>query len=282
MNIRQLAENKASVAPETGRVLPTPAWRVCLSALKGKRAAVIDIIAIAGLWQLSTLFLSSLVAPSIPDIWNSLVHIVTNSATLKSLLITVERVVLALITTFLLGVAIGLLMGARRTFETYARPILQFLQGVPGLSWVVFAVIWFKDVETRIAFIMLVELTPSFALYTVGAVRSVPHDLQEVAVAFRARPIQRFRLIVWPAVIPAMLSAWEVNLGTAIRVVVVAELVGATTGVGYELLNSQSIFDMAGAIAWTLLLVVVLMILQAVRGLAESRLLAWRPAVGRG
>lgn len=255
-------------------------WRRGIGAITAKRPVLIDVIVLIALWQLSTLFLPKLVAPSLVDIWHSLVKIITDHQLLSSLVDTAERVVLTLILAFVLGVLIGLLMGASRGFETYTRPVLYLLQGVPGLAWVVFAVIWFTNVEARIAFIMLVELTPSFALYTVGAVRTVPTDLQEVAIAFRASPAQRFRLVVWPAVVPAILSAWEVNLGNAVRLVVVAELVGATSGVGYQLLNSQSVLDMSGAMAWTILLVIILMVLQGIRALVARRALAWRPTMG--
>jgi ABC-type nitrate/sulfonate/bicarbonate transport system permease component len=88
--------------------------------------------------------------------------------------------------------------------------------------------------------------------------------------------MQRFRMIIVPAIVPSIISAWSVNLGNGIRVAMVAELVGATSGVGFQLLKSQSIYDMSGAIAWTLLLVVYLLLLQGGLALVEKRLLQWR------
>jgi NitT/TauT family transport system permease protein len=58
--------------------------------------------------------------------------------------------------------------------------------------------------------------------------------------------------------------------------VVVAELVGATGGVGYELLQQQQIFDMAGALAWTLQLVFFVLILQGVLGAIETLAFRYR------
>ena len=52
------------------------------------------------------------------------------------------------------------------------------------------------------------------------------------------------------------------NLGNASRVVVVAELVGSSGGVGFELLQQQQLFDMAGALAWTLQLVFFVLLFQ--------------------
>jgi ABC-type nitrate/sulfonate/bicarbonate transport system permease component len=70
-------------------------------------------------------------------------------------------------------------------------------------------------------------------------------------------------------------------LGNAARVVVVAELVGATGGIGYALLQQQQIFDMAGAIAWTLVLVIFVLVVQRVITLIEDRVLRYRPAAER-
>ncbi len=81
--------------------------------------------------------------------------------------------------------------------------------------------------------------------------------------------------------LPGILTAWKVNLGNASRVVVVAELVGATGGVGYELLQQQQIFDMAGAIAWTLVLVIFVLIVQGVITIIENHALRYRAVAER-
>ena len=87
--------------------------------------------------------------------------------------------------------------------------------------------------------------------------------------------------MIIPAVLPDILTAWKVNLGNASRVVVVAELVGATGGVGYELLQQQQLFDMAGAIAWTLVLVCFVLVVQRLLTLLETWMLRYRPASER-
>ena len=76
--------------------------------------------------------------------------------------------------------------------------------------------------------------------------------------------------MILAAVLPDILTAWKVNLGNSSRFVVVAELVGATGGVGYELLQQQQLFDMAGALAWTLQLVFFVLIAQAILTLIEN------------
>jgi NitT/TauT family transport system permease protein len=142
---------------------------------------------------------------------------------------------------------------------------------------VVFAVIWFAQVEVRIAFILLIGTLPAFALYIDSAVQSVNLDLVHLGQAFRASRMQSLTKIILPAIVPEIMSAWTVNLGNGVRVAVIAELIGSTVGVGFQLLQAQSVFDMAGAVAWTLSLVAVLFVYQGVISFVESQLLSWRP-----
>ena len=126
-----------------------------------------------------------------------------------------------------------------------------FLQGIPALSWVIIAIIWFHGTEFRIVFIMIITTLPAFTFQVLDSYRSMSKDLFEMTMSFRPSGWTLFRVLIVPTIVPGILTAWKINLGNAARVVVVAELVGATGGVGYELLRQQQLFDMAGALAWT-------------------------------
>jgi ABC-type nitrate/sulfonate/bicarbonate transport system permease component len=141
---------------------------------------------------------------------------------------------------------------------------------------VVIAIIWFRGIEFRIFFIMVMTTLPAFTFQVLDAYRAMSKDLFEMTLAFRPTRLDLFRTLIWPTVLPGILTAWKVNLGNAARVVVVAELVGATGGVGYELLQQQQIFDMAGALAWTLVLVIFVLVVQSFITLIETRALRYR------
>jgi NitT/TauT family transport system permease protein len=256
-------------APRRGRSLG--GW------LRARRPALLAFVVIAGAWQLSSMFMSPIATPSLTSIWSSIWAIVTEWESLRHLVRTGLRILGGVAGAFVVGAVVGMVMGLSPVLRTYLKPILHFLQGIPALSWVVFAVLWFSQAETRIAFIMVMVTFPSFALFIESAVRSVPNDLTELGHGFRASTLQRLRYIVVPSITPAVLSAWSVNLGNGVRAVVVAELVGATLGVGNQLLLAQSLFNMADAMAWTLLIVALLLIFEGVVALVETRLLAWRP-----
>ena len=258
-------------------VAPAAVRRSLWSRLREHQPVIVDLIAVAALWQFSTYFFSPAIVPPLGDIGAAIWKIFSQWSNLVSLIVTSLRVLISLLLAFVLGTFLGVMMGLFKGVRTYARPLLHMIQGVPALSWVVFAVIWFAQVEVRIAFILLIGTLPAFALYIDSAVQSVNLDLVHLGQAFRASRMQSLTKIILPAIVPEIMSAWTVNLGNGVRVAVIAELIGSTVGVGFQLLQAQSVFDMAGAVAWTLSLVAVLFVYQGVISFVESQLLSWRP-----
>jgi NitT/TauT family transport system permease protein len=225
---------------------------------------------IAALWQLASLFFPPFLFPSLVDVlWRTL-DVLVVPAQLADVLATVGRIMAGLAGAFAIGVGMALAMVRSKAADAFLAPILTFFQGIPALSWVVFAIIWFHGIEPRIFFIMVMTTLPAFAFQMLDALRAIPKDLLEMVMSFRPTRAKLLRVMILPAVLPEILTAWKVNLGNASRVVVVAELVGATGGIGYQLLRQQQLFDMAGALAWTLQLVIFVLVVQRILGWIES------------
>jgi ABC-type nitrate/sulfonate/bicarbonate transport system permease component len=138
------------------------------------------------------------------------------------------------------------------------------------------AVIWFANVESRVLFVMVLVTLPGFALQTYDSYRAVPPELRDMARSFRPTGWLMFREVTMPSIAPGIFTAWKVNLGLGIRMVLIAELVGATVGVGSQLLSAQQLFDMASVVSWTLLLAVCMLILQALIDALEGYVLRYR------
>jgi NitT/TauT family transport system permease protein len=238
--------------------------------------ATISIGLLAAAWQIASLFFPPFLFPSIPDIVARTVEIFLSGPLLFDVIATALRIFAGLSGAFVLGGLIALLIARSPTLENYANPVLIFFQGIPAMSWVVIAIIWFHGIEFRIFFIMVMTTLPAFTFQILDAFRSMSKDLFEMTMAFRPRRWTLFRVLIVPTIVPGVLTAWKVNLGNAARVVVVAELVGATGGVGYELLRQQQLFDMAGAIAWTLQLVLFVLIVQQTIVAIETWMLRYR------
>ena len=233
-------------------------------------AQVLPFVVVAAVWQLASLFFPPFLFPSLVDVFERCVGILASWSEFSDVLATVGRILAGLAGAFVIGAALAVLMARSRSMKEFLTPILTLFQGIPALSWVVFAIIWFHGIEPRIFFIMVITTLPAFTFQVLAALQAMSRDLVEMVMSFRPTRAKLFRVMIIPAILPDIVTAWKVNLGNASRVVVVAELVGATGGVGYQLLQQQQVFDMAGALAWTLQLVFFVLIAQAVLTAIEN------------
>jgi NitT/TauT family transport system permease protein len=235
------------------------------------REMVVALVVLAIAWEIVSLLVPPFIVPGWGRIFKSL-------ATLRMdfVLVTLARVVGALVISFALGLGLAVVMYASVAVERYGRPIVRLLMAVPVVCWILFAVLWFKWVEFRIAFVLVVVCGPVFLVDVLDAMKGVSKDLRDMLRSFRPTRAQTFTKLVLPATVPAILTSWRINLSLAIRVVTIAELVGAVTGIGYGLVVAQELFSVSDVFAWTLILVVILFLAEAVLTRVEERVLRWR------
>lgn len=234
---------------------------------------------ICALWQIMSFFVPPYLIPGIPRILGSFFSILTSAILLENVIKTFLRILAALSFSFVLGAMLAIFMALFKDVEKYVLPVIHFSMGIPSLSWVIFAIIWFSAVEVRIAFILVAVCMPNYMLIIYDEIKGVSKDLRDMLMVFRPTRMQLFKKLILPAVVPSLLTSWKVNLGLGTRVAIIAELVGATIGIGNKLLIAQERFDMPLAIAWTLYLVVFLLSTQLIILTLEKYLLRWRPSV---
>ena len=237
------------------------------------KETIAALIAFAVLWHIASLVLPPFVAPGWARIGKSLLDIATKP---EFIAITAGRVGFALIVSFVVGLLAAMAMYRWNIVERYLMPLVKVLMAVPVLCWILFAVLWFKDRELRIAFILIVVCAPIFVIDVLDGMHGVSKDLRDMVRALRPNLRQFFTKLILPATVPAILTSWKVNLSLAIRVVTMAELVGATSGIGYALMQANETFAIADVFAWTVVLVLILLAAQAVVTAIERRLLVWR------
>jgi NitT/TauT family transport system permease protein len=235
------------------------------------REMVVGLLVLAVAWEIVSWFVPPFIVPGWGRIFKSLLGL-----RLDFVLVTLARVVGALVVSFVLGLGLAVAMYASTPVERYARPLVRLLMAVPVVCWILFAVLWFKWVEFRIAFVLVVVCAPVFLVDALDAMKGVSKDLRDMLRSFRPTRVQLFTKLVLPATVPTILTSWKINLSLAIRVVTIAELVGAVTGIGYGLVVAQELFSVSEVFAWTLILVVILFLAEAVLTRVEERILRWR------
>jgi ABC-type nitrate/sulfonate/bicarbonate transport system permease component len=248
-----------------------------LVSFRFPRETFFSLMICAVLWQIASMLSPTLGIPpfAIPSLTN-IGYSFTN-VSFVDIVVTLMRVIAALIFSFVAGIVIAIAMYTSSTVDRYLSPIARLLMAVPVVSWILFAVLWFRGVEFRIVFVLIMVCAPLFTVDLLDSMRDTSRDLRKMMRSFRPTTWQYFSKLIVPAIMPGIFTSWKINLSLAIRVVTMAELVGATTGIGHQLSVAQELFSVADVFAWTLTLVILLFILEGCIGFIEGKVLRWRP-----
>lgn len=265
---------------KAGGTLAAPGSRVTAAKPATRRdrrdlvALVVVVAAIGVVMQIASGFVPDYILPSPVQIGRALVELMTSDLT--HVLITLGRLALAILFSMIAGVSIGLLMGTSQRVGPYLRALVIIDTGIPALSWMLVAVFWFKDPESRIFFILTVILLPFYALNVYEGVRAMSSEWVDMLESFRPSRWQTLRYLVIPHTVPYVLLTTKSVIGYAIRMVIFAELVASAVGVGSRMSFAQSTFRIDLVLAWTFILILLNLAFQWLAGLAEKRLLKWR------
>jgi len=151
------------------------------------------------------------------------------------------------------GVLAGTLAGAITGYSPLLRnlvdPTVQGLRAIPSLAWVPLFVLWFGIFETSKVILIAVGVFFPVYLGVMGAILSVDRKLVEVGRVFRLSDAAMVRRILLPAVLPAYVISLRTGLGLGWMFVVAAELLGASEGLGYLLIDGQQLGKPAEIVA---------------------------------
>jgi NitT/TauT family transport system permease protein len=247
--------------------------------MQTRKETVVTLVALAVLWQFSSLFFPEYLVPGFQILLPEFVTVLTTPVSYEHILASLLRIIVAFSFSVVAGVAIGIGMGVSDTAERYLIPALRVLMGIPALSLILVAVIWFRVMEVRVFFVIVAIALPIMVLNTLDGIKAIQKELSDMLLSFRPTVWQRVRILVLPGATPQIVTGMKVALSFATRLAVFAELIGTTRGFGSVLYAAFQTFNLTGVFVWTTLLVALLYALNAIVVLIEHRLLRWRPMV---
>lgn len=196
-----------------------------------------------------------------------------------------QATVLRVAAGFAVGVVSGTLVGAIAGYSNLSRsvldPTLQALRAIPSIAWVPLFILWFGIFEaSKVALIAVGVFFPVY-LGVMGAILSVDRKIVEVGRAFRLSGPALVRRILLPAVLPSYIVSLRSGLGLGWMFVVAAELLGASEGLGYLLMDGQQLGKPAQIVAAIVAFAVIGKTTDWLIEIASAPLLRWQDAYGQ-
>ncbi len=179
------------------------------------------------------------------------------------------------------AVGIALLMGLASFLSPRARSVvhdfLAILNATSVFVWIVISIIWFGLSNWAPIFTTFMITLPVVGSNLVEGVENVDRRLLEMGDVYRLSGREKFRSIVIPSTLPYLVAGMKVGFGLALKVSVVAEIFGVTSGIGYIMNYSREILATQMVFAWALVMILVMMVTDKLVFDSLSRRLArWR------
>jgi ABC-type nitrate/sulfonate/bicarbonate transport system permease component len=176
-----------------------------------------------------------------------------------------------------LAVLLGLASFLWRPARGVVRDLVTVLNSTSVFVWIVVSLIWFGLTDLAPMFTTFMITLPVIGANVVEGVESVDRRLLEMGQVYRLSGWEKFRAIVVPSTVPHLVAGMKVGFGLALKVSVVAEIFGVTSGIGYIMNYSREILATQMVFVWALVMVGIMLVTDKL--LFESltrRLERWR------
>jgi NitT/TauT family transport system permease protein len=233
-------------------------------------------VVVAG-WFLLSWRYGAFVLPSPWSVLRGLVDIIRSGDIWKHAAASLGRIVVGFGGAVLVALALGLLAFLSRTARGVVHDVVTVLNSTSVFVWIVLSIIWFGLSNMAPVFTTFMITLPVIASNLVEGVESVDRRLLEMGDVYRLSGREKFVSIVVPSIVPYLVAGMKVGFGLALKVSVIAEIFGVTTGIGYVMNYSREILATQMVFVWALVMILVMMATdKLVFDMVARRLTRWR------
>ncbi len=251
---------------------------------KGRRPALLAVSILSvgsgiGLWWLITAtgMANPALLPTPGSVVQAFVDMALDGSIFRDIAISVARALGGFLVATVIGVPLGILVGRSRWAFAIVDPWIEMLRPVPPIAFLPLVVLWFGIGETSKLVVVAYGAMFPVLINTVHGVRSIETSLIRAARALGASNSQIFYLVVLPASVPSIVTGLRLGAGMAIFVLVAAELLGSSSGLGWLIMDSREHFFTDRIMVGIVTLGVVGYLINRGLLIAERLLLKWRP-----
>jgi NitT/TauT family transport system permease protein len=237
---------------------------------------IVLLIGLVGWWLLSQRF-GQYLFPSPDRVVSGLLNVAGSGELWVHVSATLYRIVLGFSAAVLASLVAGFLIAWIQWAKIVVKDITAVLNSTSVFVWIVLAMIWFGLTNAAPIFTTFMITLPVMLSNIIEGVESVDRKLLEMARVYKLSEFDRFLHIIVPSTIPYMVAGMKVGFALALRVSVVAEIFGVSTGIGYMMNYSRDTLRTDMVFVWALVLIAVMVIVEkTVFDMLSRRVNAWR------
>jgi NitT/TauT family transport system permease protein len=206
----------------------------------------IAFMAILMIWEIIARF-SGWSAHIFPDpitVVSSLYELLVNGTLIRHTVASLYRVTAGFYLAIALGIPLGILLGRLQFARWLINPVIQFLRPISPLAWIPLAMLWFGIGDHPAIFLIFLSSFFPLVVSTTIAVHNINPTYLQVAANFTFTRTETLMKVIFPAIMPEVITALRITVTIAWLVVVAAEMIAVQSGLGYLILDARNALRM--------------------------------------
>lgn len=222
----------------------------------------ISILIIFILWQTLALLINSDTFPTAVDVFKSLYFHLTQGELLYHLSITLLRVVITFFIAMLIGIFFGILMGEYKKVDNALDTLLVIGLNIPALVTIIICYIWFGLTDVAALLAVILNKVPTVIVTIREGARTIDLKYMQIAQVYKVSKYDTFTKIYLPQIYPYIMASARTGLSLIWKIVLVVELLGRSSGMGFQLSMFFQFFDIESIMAYSMAFIIVILLIE--------------------
>ena len=219
--------------------------------------------------------LTTYTMPAPMTIIETIITYIKDGSLFQDIIISFIRVLEGFLVALVLAFILGIIVSIFQKVEIFTDLVIQILRPIPPIAWIPLAILWFGIGESSKVFIIFFGAFFPIFLNTVEGVKNINPKYFELARVYEVPKLKMIKKIIIPGALPSIMTGIRLGLGNAWVCVVAAEMIGATSGVGFMLANGRSLSRPDVVIIGMLIVGIVGKLMDDVIKFLSKKLITW-------
>ncbi|MHC0038079.1 ABC transporter permease [Pseudoneobacillus sp. C159] len=204
-------------------------------------AGLITFLIFIAIWSLLSYggIVNPLFLPTPTAVLKTAVDQLFHGELLSDIGISFTRVLVGFLVAAAIGIPLGILMGSLKLIEGAFEPIIGFIRYMPASAFIPLLILWIGLGEAEKMSVIFLGTFFQLTLMIMDVTKNVQNELVEVSYTLGANRLQVFTKVILPASLPGIVDTLRITFGWAWTYLVVAEIVGASKGLGYMIMQAS-------------------------------------------
>jgi len=213
--------------------------------------------------------------PPIEMVIESFIEQLQSGQLLNDITISLQRVLIGYTISAVLGIGLGTLMGLSEKVNRFFMLSINSVRQIPIIAWVPLIILWAGIDEASKIVIIVMGATFPILLNTINGIKLTPKEYIEVGYLFRMSKWELLRKVYFPAAIPSIFVGLRLGLGTSWMVVVAAEIIAASSGIGFRINDARSLMEPEVVLVGMIVIAVVGVLMDQILTRVLKKITPW-------